>query len=114
MEVVGLTAHRHVPAGVLGYAEQRTLEIAVTIAAAAAVLLFDEPTTNEQRRNRTGCGTRLEKSLTDKLAFMYAARTCEQPAAGVGRELIESVELGHVLVDLDEPHPRVALVADEK
>jgi branched-chain amino acid transport system ATP-binding protein len=44
MELVGLTAHRHVPAGVLGYAERRALENAVTIAAAAAVLLLDEPT----------------------------------------------------------------------
>jgi branched-chain amino acid transport system ATP-binding protein len=44
MELVGLTAHRHVPAGVLGHAEPRALEIAVTIADAAAVLLLDEPT----------------------------------------------------------------------
>ena len=44
MERVGLNGLRHVPAGVLGYAQQRALEIAVTIAAAAAVLLLDEPT----------------------------------------------------------------------
>jgi branched-chain amino acid transport system ATP-binding protein len=44
MELVGLTAYWHVPAGVLGYAEQRALEIAMTIAAAAAALLLDEPT----------------------------------------------------------------------
>jgi branched-chain amino acid transport system ATP-binding protein len=44
MERLGLTARRHVPAGVLSYAEQGALEGAVTIAAAAAVLLLDEPT----------------------------------------------------------------------
>jgi branched-chain amino acid transport system ATP-binding protein len=41
---VGLTARRHVPAGVLSYAEQRALEIGVTIGGSADVLLLDEPT----------------------------------------------------------------------
>ena len=44
MERVGLTARRNVPAGVLSYAEQRALEIAVTIGGGAEVVLLDEPT----------------------------------------------------------------------
>ena len=44
MERVGLTARRHVPAGVLSYAEQRALEIGVTIGGSADVVLLDEPT----------------------------------------------------------------------
>ena len=44
MECVGLTARRHVPAGVLSYAEQRALEIGVTIGGSADVVLLDEPT----------------------------------------------------------------------
>jgi branched-chain amino acid transport system ATP-binding protein len=44
MERVGLTARRHVPAGVLSYAEQRALEIGVTIGGNADVVLLDEPT----------------------------------------------------------------------
>ena len=35
MEQIGLTARRDVPAGVLSYAEQRALEIGVTIAGGA-------------------------------------------------------------------------------
>jgi branched-chain amino acid transport system ATP-binding protein len=44
MERVGLTSRRDVPAGVLSYAEQRALEIAVTIGGGAEVVLLDEPT----------------------------------------------------------------------
>jgi branched-chain amino acid transport system ATP-binding protein len=44
MERVGLTARRHVPAGILSYAEQRALEIGVTIGGSADVVLLDEPT----------------------------------------------------------------------
>jgi branched-chain amino acid transport system ATP-binding protein len=44
MERVGLSARRHVPAGVLSYAEQRALEIGVTIGGSADVVLLDEPT----------------------------------------------------------------------
>ena len=44
MEHVGLTERRDVQAGVLSYAEQRALEIAVTIGGDADVVLLDEPT----------------------------------------------------------------------
>ncbi len=44
MEQIGLTARRDVQAGVLSYAEQRSLEIGVTVAGGAKVILLDEPT----------------------------------------------------------------------
>jgi branched-chain amino acid transport system ATP-binding protein len=44
MGEIGLTARRDVAAGVLSYAEQRALEIGVTVAGGAKVILLDEPT----------------------------------------------------------------------
>ncbi|MBR1211026.1 ABC transporter ATP-binding protein [Bradyrhizobium sp. JYMT SZCCT0180] len=44
LENIGLTARRGVPAGLLTYAEQRALEIGITIAGGADVILLDEPT----------------------------------------------------------------------
>jgi len=44
MQQIGLTARRDVPAGVLTYAEQRALEIGVTIGGGANVVMLDEPT----------------------------------------------------------------------
>jgi len=44
LEEIGMTARAHIPAGVLTYAEQRALEIGITIAGGANVILLDEPT----------------------------------------------------------------------
>ncbi len=44
MECIGLTARRDVQAAVLTYAEQRALEIGVTIGGGANVVMLDEPT----------------------------------------------------------------------
>ncbi len=44
MGEIGLAARRHAPAGELSYAEQRALEIGVTVAGGAKVILLDEPT----------------------------------------------------------------------
>jgi len=44
-----LLERREVPAGVLTYAEQRALEIAITIAGGADVILLDEPTAGMSR-----------------------------------------------------------------
>jgi branched-chain amino acid transport system ATP-binding protein len=41
---INLSARRHIPAGVLTYAEQRALEIGITIAGGADVIMLDEPT----------------------------------------------------------------------
>ena len=44
LEELNLAARRDVPAGLLSYAEQRALEIGMTIAGGASVILLDEPT----------------------------------------------------------------------
>ena len=41
---------RDTPAGVLTYAEQRALEIGITIAGGAGIILLDEPTAGMSRR----------------------------------------------------------------
>ena len=41
---IGLISRRDVPAGLLTYAEQRALEIGITVAGGADVILLDEPT----------------------------------------------------------------------
>jgi branched-chain amino acid transport system ATP-binding protein len=49
LEQIRLTARRDAPAGVLTYAEQRALEIGITIAGGAKVILLDEPTAGMSR-----------------------------------------------------------------
>ncbi len=46
---IGLSSRRNLPAGILSYAEQRALEIGVTIAGGANVILLDEPTAGMSR-----------------------------------------------------------------
>jgi branched-chain amino acid transport system ATP-binding protein len=50
LEQIGMTARRNTPAGVLTYAEQRALEIGITIAGDSSVILLDEPTAGMSRR----------------------------------------------------------------
>ena len=49
LEQIRLTARRDAMAGVLTYAEQRALEIGITIAGGASVILLDEPTAGMSR-----------------------------------------------------------------
>ena len=49
LQDVNLISRRDVPAGLLAYAEQRTLEIGITIAGGADVILLDEPTAGMSR-----------------------------------------------------------------
>jgi len=49
LQDINLISRRDVPAGLLAYAEQRTLEIGVTIAGGADVILLDEPTAGMSR-----------------------------------------------------------------
>ncbi len=44
LKMINLSARRDLPAGVLSYAEQRALEIGITIAGGANVIMLDEPT----------------------------------------------------------------------
>ncbi len=47
---IGLIDRRETPAGVLTYAEQRALEIGITIAGGAGIVLLDEPTAGMSRQ----------------------------------------------------------------
>jgi len=49
LEQIGLQRRRGVPAGLLTYAEQRALEIGITIASDADLILLDEPTAGMSR-----------------------------------------------------------------
>lgn len=49
LEQIGLTRRRDIAAGLLTYAEQRALEIGITIAGGAEVILLDEPTAGMSR-----------------------------------------------------------------
>lgn len=49
MESIGLSWRRDTSAGLLTYAEQRSLEIGITIAGGAGVILLDEPTAGMSR-----------------------------------------------------------------
>lgn len=50
LERIGLADRREVQAGILTYAEQRALEIGITIAGGADVILLDEPTAGMSNR----------------------------------------------------------------
>jgi len=60
---IGLAARRDRPAGVLSYAEQRALEIGITIAGGADVILLDEPTAG-MSRSETRDTVELIRSVT--------------------------------------------------
>jgi branched-chain amino acid transport system ATP-binding protein len=49
LDQLNLTRRRDLPAGALSYAEQRALEIGITIAGGAQVILLDEPTAGMSR-----------------------------------------------------------------
>ncbi len=53
LQQTGLTSRRNVPAGLLSYSDQRALEIAITLASGADVILLDEPTAGMSRSETT-------------------------------------------------------------
>jgi len=63
MQRIGLARRRDVLAGVLTYAEQRALEIGVTIAGGASVVLLDEPTAG-MSRTETAQAVQLIREVT--------------------------------------------------
>ena len=64
MERIGLAQRRDTPAGTLTYAEQRALEIGVTIAGGASVILLDEPTAG-MSRTETAQAVELIRAVTE-------------------------------------------------
>jgi len=64
VERIGLAKRRDVPAGTLTYAEQRALEIGITIAGGASVILLDEPTSG-MSRTETAHTVELVRNVTE-------------------------------------------------
>ena len=61
---IGMAARADIPAGVLSYAEQRALEIGITIAGGADVILLDEPTAG-MNRSETEQTVELVRRITE-------------------------------------------------
>jgi branched-chain amino acid transport system ATP-binding protein len=64
MERIGLARRRGTLAGVLSYAEQRALEIGITIAGGAEVILLDEPTAG-MNRSEAAAAVALIRKVTE-------------------------------------------------
>lgn len=70
MEEIGLQARRDVDAGLLTYAEQRALEIGITIAGGAEIILLDEPTAGMSRSEAEAAVELIRKVTVGKTLMM--------------------------------------------
>jgi branched-chain amino acid transport system ATP-binding protein len=70
MERIGLAARRRDQAGVLTYAEQRALEIGITIAGGARVILLDEPMAGMSRSETENAVAMVRKVTEGKTLLM--------------------------------------------
>jgi len=70
MESIGLSWRRDTPAGLLTYAEQRALEIGITVAGGAEVILLDEPTAGMSRSESDAAVNLISKVTKDKTLLM--------------------------------------------
>jgi branched-chain amino acid transport system ATP-binding protein len=64
LDDIGMAARAHLPAGALSYAEQRALEIGITIAGGADIVLLDEPTAG-MNRSETAQTVELVRRITE-------------------------------------------------
>lgn len=114
MEAIGLGWRRHVPAGLLTYAEQRALEIGITIAGGADVILLDEPTAGMSRSESDAAVELIARvtegrtllmvehdmsvvfGLADRIAVVVYGEVlaCDTPAAIRGNEAVREAYLG--------------------
>lgn len=70
MESIGLSWRCETPAGLLTYAEQRALEIGITIAGGANVILLDEPTAGMSRSESDAAVELIAKVTEGKTLLM--------------------------------------------
>jgi len=70
LQKIGLRSRAGVPAGTLSYAEQRALEIGVTIAGGATVILLDEPTAGMSRTETAHAVELIRQVSQDKTLVM--------------------------------------------
>jgi len=70
LEEIGLQRRRDTTAGLLTYAEQRALEIGITIAGGAGVILLDEPTAGMSRSESDAAVELIRKLTAGKTLLM--------------------------------------------
>ncbi len=70
LEDVNLKARRDLPAGLLSYAEQRALEIGITIAGGADIVMLDEPTAGMSRSEADHAVALIRQVTRDKTLVM--------------------------------------------
>jgi branched-chain amino acid transport system ATP-binding protein len=115
LEQIGLQHQRALPAGVLTYAEQRALEIGITIAGGAEVILLDEPTAGMSRSESDAAVELIRKvtegktlvmvehdmsvvfGLADKIAVLVYGEViaCDSPANIRANSAVQAAYLGH-------------------
>ena len=61
LDEINLIDRRHMQAGVLAYADQRALEIGITVAGGAQIILLDEPTAGMSRAETDNAVTLIRK-----------------------------------------------------
>ncbi|MGH7121087.1 MAG: ABC transporter ATP-binding protein, partial [Acetobacteraceae bacterium] len=76
LDMIGLTAHRDVSGAELSYADQRALEIAITIAGDPDVVLLDEPTAG-MSRSETERAVALIRQVTAGKALLMVEHDME-------------------------------------
>ena len=74
LEQINLTSRRNLPAGVLSYAEQRALEIGITIAGGANVIMLDEPTAAMDAEAEAQIFERFQQLADNHLAILISHR----------------------------------------
>jgi branched-chain amino acid transport system ATP-binding protein len=114
LEQIGLTRRRATMAGLLTYAEQRALEIGITIAGGADVILLDEPTAGMSRSDTELAVELIRKvtvgktllmvehdmsvvfGLADKIAVLVYGEmiACDTPANIRGNAKVQEAYLG--------------------
>jgi branched-chain amino acid transport system ATP-binding protein len=114
LEQIGLRRRRTSPAGLLTYAEQRALEIGITIAGGADVILLDEPTAGMSRSESDNAVELIRRvtvgktllmvehdmsvvfGLADKIAVVVYGEViaCDTPANIRGNAKVQEAYLG--------------------
>jgi branched-chain amino acid transport system ATP-binding protein len=115
LEQIGLQRQRDLPAAVLTYAEQRALEIGITIAGGADVILLDEPTAGMSRSESDAAVELIRRvtegktlvmvehdmsvvfGLADKIAVLVYGEViaCDSPANIRANSAVQAAYLGH-------------------
>ncbi|NHZ43765.1 ABC transporter ATP-binding protein [Massilia aquatica] len=115
LEQIGMQRQRKVLAGVLTYAEQRALEIGITIAGGADVILLDEPTAGMSRSESDAAVELIRKvtvgkslvmvehdmsvvfGLADKIAVLVYGEViaCDTPANIRSNAAVQAAYLGN-------------------